>query len=56
MKTAAEQCQLSITLQVPLRHYIGQSMSELQNYISDCIEKYGGIIINGVSIEIEEWG
>ena len=47
---------LSITLQVPLRHYIGQSMSELQNYISDCIEKYGGIIINGVSIEIEEWG
>ena len=47
---------LNITLQVPLRHYIGQSMSELQSYIADCIEKYGGIRIEGVSIEIEEWG
>ena len=47
---------LNITLQVPLRHYIGQSMSELQSYIADCIEKYGGIRIDGVSIEIEEWG
>ena len=47
---------LNITLQVPLRHYNGQSMSELQSYIADCIEKYGGIRIEGVSIEIEEWG
>ena len=47
---------ISVTLQVPLRHYIGQTMSELQEYIADCIEKYGGILVHQVSIEIEEWG
>lgn len=47
---------LDITLQVPVRHYMGQTITELQEYIADCIEKYGGILINKVSIEIEEWG
>ena len=47
---------INVTLQVPLRHYIGQTMSELQEYIADCIEKYGGIMVHQVSIEIEEWG
>ena len=31
-------------------------MSDLQEYIADCIEKYGGILVHQVSIEIEEWG
>ena len=47
---------IDVTLQVPLKHYIGQTMSELQEYIADCIEKYGGIMVHQVSIEIEEWG
>ncbi len=47
---------LNVTLQVPIRHYIGQTITEMQDYISDCIEKYGGILIKNVSIEIEEWG
>jgi len=47
---------LNITLQVPVRHYIGQTITEMQDYISDCIEKYGGILVKSVSIEIEEWG
>ena len=47
---------INVTLQVPLKHYIGQTMSELQEYIADCIEKYGGIMVHQVSIEIEEWG
>ncbi len=45
-----------VTLQVPVRHYIGQTMSELQDYIAECIEKYGGLLVSKVSIEIEEWG
>ena len=46
---------VTVTLQVPLKHYIGQTLGELQDYIADCIEKYGGIMVQ-VSIEIEEWG
>lgn len=47
---------VTVTLQVPLKHYIGQTLGELQDYIADCIEKYGGILVRQVSIEIEEWG
>ena len=47
---------VTVTLQVPLKHYIGQTLGELQDYIADCIEKYGGIMVHQVSIEIEEWG
>ena len=47
---------VTVTLQVPLKHYIGQTLGELQDYIADCIEKYGGILVHQVSIEIEEWG
>lgn len=45
---------LDVILQVPIRHYIGQSITEMQNYIADCIEKYGGLLVKRVSIEIEE--
>ncbi|HIV99443.1 MAG TPA: hypothetical protein IAB12_06690 [Candidatus Ornithospirochaeta avicola] len=45
-----------ITLQLPLKHYMSTTISDLQEYISDCIEKYGGIMIKNVSLEIEEWG
>ena len=47
---------INVTLQVPVRHYIGQTITEMQDYISECIEKYGGILIHSVTIEIEEWG
>jgi len=47
---------LTVTLQVPIKHYIGQTTTEMQNYISDCVEKYGGIMVSAVAIEIEEWG
>lgn len=45
-----------VTLQLPIRHYLATTISDLQEYISDCLEKYGGILIKKVSIEIEEWG
>lgn len=47
---------LSVTLQIPVKHYIGQTLSELQDYLQENIEKYGGVLISGVNIEIEEWG
>ena len=45
-----------VTLQLPIRHYIATTISDLQEYISDCLEKYGGIPVKYVSIQIEEWG
>ena len=45
-----------ITLQLPLRHYMSTTISDLQEYITECLEKFGGILLKNVSIEIEEWG
>lgn len=45
-----------VTLQLPIRHYISSTISDLQDYIRDCLEKYGNIMIKSVTIEIEEWG
>ena len=47
---------VSITLRLPVRHYIGSTISDLQEYVTECIEKYGGILVKTASIEIEEWG
>ncbi len=47
---------ISVMLQLPIRHYISTTISDLQEYISDCLEKYGNIRIKKVTIDIEEWG
>ncbi len=47
---------IGITLQLPARHYVNTTISDLQEYISDCIEKYGGVLVKKVNVEIEEWG
>ena len=55
-KGEGENYSVYVTLQVPIKHYMGQTISELQDYIADSIEKYIGIRVFKVSIEIEEWG
>lgn len=45
-----------VTLQLPVRHYMSTTISDLQEYITECLEKYGGILLKNVTIEIEEWG
>ena len=47
---------VSVMLQLPVRHYMSTTISDLQEYITECIEKYGGVMIHSVSVEIEEWG
>lgn len=44
-----------VILQISMRHYIANTISDLQDYISDNLERYGNIKIKSVSIEIEEW-
>ncbi len=47
---------ISITILLPPRHYIPSTISDLQQYVGDCLEKFGSIMVKSVSIEIEEWG
>ena len=46
---------INITIQLPPRHYIPSTISDLQQYVRDCLEKFGSIMVRSVSIEIEEW-
>ncbi len=46
---------ITITILLPPRHYIPSTISDLQQYVRDCIEKFGSIMVKSVSMEIEEW-
>lgn len=56
VKNADSTYSIAIMLQLPKRHYLGTTISDLQEYITDCVEKYGGIPVKSLGIEIEEWG
>ncbi len=47
---------LTVKLRVPMKHQIASTLKELQDYIGESLEKYGGIFVAGVNLEIEEWG
>jgi len=47
---------LKVQLRMPIQHQISTSITELQEYIADSLEKYSSIFVSSVSIEIEEWG
>ncbi len=55
MKIEPEGYNLTVKLRVPIKHQISTTLAELQEYIADSLEKYGGIFVAGVNIEIEEW-
>ncbi len=52
----AEGYALTVKLRVPMQHQVSTTLGELQEYIADSLEKYGGIFVSSVNIEIEEWG
>lgn len=47
---------LTVKLRVPISHRISSTLQELQVYIAESLERYGGISTTGVNLEIEEWG
>ena len=47
---------IHVTLQLPVKHYMTTTISDLQEYITECVEKFGGILLKSVTVEIEEWG
>ena len=55
MKIVPEGYKLTVKLRVPMKHQIASTLSELQEYIGDSLEKYGGIFVAGIDLEIEEW-
>jgi hypothetical protein len=56
VQVKAEGYALTVKLRVPMQHQIATTLGELQEYIADSLEKYGGIFVSSVNIEIEEWG
>jgi hypothetical protein len=46
---------INVILQIPIRHYMGSTITDLQQYIADTIEKFGSVMVRRVAIEIEEW-
>ncbi len=46
---------LNIKLRIPSKHMMKTSIGELQEYISESLEKYGSIFIAQVFIDMEEW-
>lgn len=55
VKVNPEGYALTVKLRVPIKHQISSTLAELQEYIADSLEKYGGIFVTSVNIEIEEW-
>ncbi|MDX9810590.1 MAG: hypothetical protein RBT04_10610, partial [Sphaerochaetaceae bacterium] len=55
VKVESDGYNLTVKLRVPIKHQISSTLAELQEYIADSLEKYGGIFVSGVNIEIEEW-
>ncbi len=55
VKNNPEGYTLTVKLKVPMKSQISGILKELQQYIADNLERYGGIIVSQVNIEIDDW-
>ena len=55
IKNNPEGYQLMIKLKVPIKFQISGSLKELQTYIAESLERYGGVIISTINIEVDDW-
>lgn len=55
IKNTPEGYILSIKLRVPLQFQISGTLNELQAYIANSLERYGGVIVSEVNIEVDDW-
>jgi len=55
VKDTPEGYNLTVKLKVPMKSQISGVMKELQQYIVDSLERYGGIIVAQANIEIDDW-
>jgi len=55
VKNNPEGYKLTVKLKVPLKRQISGILQELQKYIADSLEHYGGVIVSEVNIEVDDW-
>ncbi|MCF7943965.1 MAG: hypothetical protein K9L75_00325 [Spirochaetia bacterium] len=55
VKNDSEGYTLTVKLKVPLKSQISGILQELQKYIADSLERYGGVIVYKVNIEVDDW-
>jgi uncharacterized alkaline shock family protein YloU len=55
IKNEPEGYTLNVKLRVPIKLQVSGTLSELQTYIAESLERYGGMIINQVNIEVDDW-
>jgi uncharacterized alkaline shock family protein YloU len=55
VKNNPEGYKLTVKLKVPLKGQISGILQELQKYIADSLERYGGVIVSEVNIEVDDW-
>ncbi|MCK5155990.1 MAG: hypothetical protein KAQ69_06120 [Spirochaetales bacterium] len=46
---------LNIKLRMPIKLQISGTLIELQRYIADSLERYGGVFVTEVNIEVDDW-
>lgn len=55
VKNEPEGYNLNVKLKMPIKLQVSGTLVELQRYIADSLERYGGVIISEVNIEIDDW-
>ena len=54
VKTEADGYNLNVKLKMPIKLQISSTLRELQRYIADSLERYGGVFVTEVNIEIDD--
>jgi uncharacterized alkaline shock family protein YloU len=55
IKNESEGYTLNVKLRVPIKLQVSGTLGELQKYIAESLERYGGMIVNQVNIEVDDW-
>lgn len=55
IKNGPEGYQLTIKLKVPIKFQVTGTLKDLQRYIADSLERYGGVITSEINIEVDDW-
>ncbi len=55
VKTEPAGYNLNVKLRMPIKLQISGTLIELQRYIADSLERYGGVFVTEVNIEVDDW-
>ncbi|MGM0431234.1 MAG: hypothetical protein ACQEQU_00810 [Spirochaetota bacterium] len=55
IRNEPEGYKLNVKLKVPIKLQVSGKLNELQQYVADSLERYGGMIVAEVNIEVDDW-